>query len=139
VTLEAEALASQWSFWAVTRLEVPMLVLMAANRNYPPGSDMERYYLKHVPMWTPEEIARSRAVLAGPFTTLNGQLASVPFLLGSEFSIADLNVAALLSRNAGAQISHADKTNLTSWLQRCWSRPTCPRRDSLLKAGNEAR
>src|SRR4051812_26426925 len=55
-TLEGEALASQWSFWAMTRLEVPMLILTAANRNSPSGSDMENYYLKHVPMWTPEEI-----------------------------------------------------------------------------------
>jgi glutathione S-transferase len=135
-TLEGEALASQWSFWAVTRLEVPMLVLTSANRHYPPGSDMERYYLQHVPMWTPEEIARSRAVLAGPFTVLNGQLASTPFLFGSEFSIADLNVAAIMSRNAGAQLSLADKPNIANWLQRCWSRPACPRRDSLLEALN---
>jgi glutathione S-transferase len=138
-TLEGEALASQWSFWAMTRLEVPILVLMAANRQYPPGSDMERYYLKHVPMWTPEEVARSRAVLAGPFKVLNEQLASRPFLLGSEFSIADLNVAAILSRNAGAQISLADKPNMASWLERCWSRPECPRRDSLVEALNRVR
>jgi glutathione S-transferase len=29
-TLEGEALASQWSFWAITRLEVPFLTVAAS-------------------------------------------------------------------------------------------------------------
>src|SRR5260370_39807994 len=62
--LEGEALASQWSFWAVTRLEIPLVVVSAANRNFPPGSGMERYYLGHIPMWTTERGVRSRARLS---------------------------------------------------------------------------
>ena len=70
--LEGESLASQWSFWAVTRLEVPLLVISAANRNIAAGNEMETYYLKHIPMWTGEEVARCRAVLNGP--CLSGSL-----------------------------------------------------------------
>jgi glutathione S-transferase len=35
-TLERESLASQWSFWAITRLEVPFLVVAASVRNIRP-------------------------------------------------------------------------------------------------------
>ena len=136
---EGEALASQWSFWAVTRLEVPLLVVSTANRNFPPGGEMERYYLKHIPMWTTEEVARSRAVLNGPLQMLNEKLASSPYLLGSAFSVADLNVSVILSRNAGAQINLADKSNLVNWLHSCWSRPACLRKDALLQGLDRVR
>lgn len=132
-TLEGEALAAQWSFWAMTRLEAPFLVVMASNRSIPPGSEMECYFLKHIPMWTPAEVARSRSVLAGPFNVLNDKLASSPYLLGSAFSVADLNVAMIMSRNQYAQIDLSDKPNLVKWLHSCWSRPACPRKDALLK------
>jgi glutathione S-transferase len=138
-TLEGEALASQWSFWAVTRLEVPLLLLSVANRHPPTGSDMERYYLKHIPMWTPDEIARSQTVLISLFKMLNEQLAISPYLLGSEFSVADLNVAAILSRNTGAAISLADKPKIANWLQSCWSRAACPRREALLEGLSRVR
>jgi glutathione S-transferase len=132
--LEAEALATQWSFWAVTRVEIPLLLVSVANRNLPPGSEMERYYLNHIPMWTPSEVARSQAVLNTPLTLLDEKLGSSPYLLGSDFSVADLNVAAILSRNAGAQINLRDKPKLANWLHSCWSRPGCPRRDALIAA-----
>ena len=35
-SLEEEALAWQWSFWAVTRIEVPLLTLFVANLDHGP-------------------------------------------------------------------------------------------------------
>ena len=132
-TLEGEALASQWSFWAITRLEAPFLVISASNRNIPADSEMERYFLKHVPMWTRDEVARSRSVLNGPFDVLNEKLASSPYLLGPEFSVADLNVAMVMARNLYAQIDLSGRPHLVKWLNNCWSRPACPRKDVLLE------
>jgi glutathione S-transferase len=132
--LEGESLASQWSFWAVTRLEVPLLVISAANRNIAAGNEMETYYLKHIPMWTGEEVARCRAVLNGPFALLESKLASSGYLLGPDFSVADLNVSGVLSRNAVAQINLADKPHVAGWLHACWSRPANPRKEGLLAA-----
>jgi glutathione S-transferase len=132
--LEGESLAAQWSFWAVTRVEVPLLLIATSNRNIPPGSDMESYWLRHVPMWTPDEVARSHAVLNAPLAILNEKLSSSHYLLGSDFSVADLNVACILSRNAGAQIGFRDKPHLANWLRSCWSRPACPRKDALVAA-----
>ena len=133
-TLEGEALASQWSFWAITRLEVPFLVVSVGNTNPAAASELGQYFLKHVPMWTPEEVARSRAVLDGPLDVLNDKLSASPYLLGSEFSVADLNVAMIMSRNFFAKVSLSGKPHLLDWLYRCWSRPACPRKDALLEA-----
>ena len=99
--------------------------------NIPPDSDLERYFLKHVPMWTSAEVARSRSVLNGPFGVLNERLASSPYLLGTKFSAADLNVAMIMSRNLFAKL--ADRPHLVDWLRRCWSRPACPRKNDLLQ------
>jgi glutathione S-transferase len=138
-TLEGEALAWQWSFWATTRLEVPFLVVGVSKANHARGGELERYFLKHAPMWTPKEVTRSSAVLNGPLDVLNGKLATSPYLLGSEFSVADLNVAMIVSANSFAKISLSDKPNLVKWLQRCWSRPACPRKDVLLEALDHVR
>jgi glutathione S-transferase len=138
-TQEGEALAWQWSFWATTRLEVPFLVVGVSNMDHAPGSELERYFLKHAPMWTPDEVARSRAVLNGPFDVLDNKLAASPYMLGSEFSVADLNVAMIMSSNSIAKISLSGKPNLVNWLQNCWSRPECPRREALIKGLNEVR
>jgi glutathione S-transferase len=89
-TLEQEALAWQWSFWAMTRLEVPFLVVAADNNNFAHGSELEQYFLKHVPMWTPQEVERSRVVLFGPLDVLNETLSVSPYVLGPDFSVADL-------------------------------------------------
>ncbi len=85
-------------------------------------------------MWTPSEVARSRATLNVPLTMLDEKLGSSAYLLGRDFSVADLNVTAILSRNAGAQISLRDKPKLANWLHSCWSRPDCPRKNALTAA-----
>jgi glutathione S-transferase len=132
--LEGEALASQWSFWAVTRVEIPLLTMYVSNRNISYRESMKAYFLKHIPMWTSEEIARCRSVLESPIAVLNEWLAESPYLIGTNFTVADLNVSAILTRNAGARINLADKPNLVTWLRSCWSRPACPHKDALTAA-----
>lgn len=67
-TLESEALAWQWSFWAVSRFDAPLLTLQAANQQFPQGSEIERYYRRHLPPWSAEEIMRCREALEVPST-----------------------------------------------------------------------
>jgi glutathione S-transferase len=133
-TLEGEALAWQWSFWATTRLEVPFLVVGVSHANHTAGSELERYFLKHAPMWTLDEVERSKAVLNGPLDVLNDKLTISPYLLGSEFSVADLNVTMIVAANSLAKISLSGKPHLLDWLRRCWSRDACPRKNVLLDA-----
>jgi glutathione S-transferase len=51
-------------------------------------------------------IGLARRCLVNPVQTFS------PYLLGSEFSVADLNVAMIVAANAFAKISLSDKPNL---------------------------
>jgi len=129
---ETEAKAWQWSFWAVTRVEIPLLTLRIGGSNADPDSEIGQYYLKHIPLWNDDELARCRAVLEKPFLVLNDAVSKQPYLLGEKFSVADLNVACILSRLQGAQIDLSPTPHLNGWLRRCWSRPGCGRGEQLL-------
>ena len=138
-SLEDEALAWQWSFWAVTRVEVPLLTLRVASQNLPAGSELAQYFQKHTAPWTPEEIARCQQLLQEPFRVLNGELANRTHLLGDGFTVADLNVSVILSRNNRALVDLSSFPHLTDWLTRCWSRPACPRGEILLETLDSGR
>ncbi|MCP5430777.1 MAG: glutathione S-transferase C-terminal domain-containing protein [Chromatiaceae bacterium] len=45
----------------------------------------------------PEKVSRNRGLLKGPFSILDQTLADHEFLAGNRFTVADLNVAAVLS------------------------------------------
>ena len=61
--LEGEARVWQWSFWAVTRVEAPLLTLLIGSRKCAPESRMGQYFLKHISRWDDEELSRCRSVL----------------------------------------------------------------------------
>ena len=60
-------------------------------------------------------------LLAVPFKVLDAALAQTPYLLGREFTVADLNVAAVISRAVAMDLSAWP--NLKAWLTRCLDRP----------------
>jgi glutathione S-transferase len=60
-------------------------------------------------------------VIAKPFTVLDAALAQEPYLLGADFTVADLNVAAVISRAVDMDLSHVP--HLKAWLTRCLERP----------------
>jgi glutathione S-transferase len=60
-------------------------------------------------------------LLAAPFKVLDGAVAKNPYLLGSDFTIADLNVAAVISRAVDMDLSRWP--HLNNWLMRCLDRP----------------
>src|SRR5437867_131802 len=65
--------------------------------------------------------AGARKVVEAPFTVLEGALAGRPYLLGEEFTVADLNVAAVISRAVDMDLSATPR--LARWLERCLERP----------------
>ena len=60
-------------------------------------------------------------MIEAPFKVLNAALAAKPYLLGDEFTVADLNVAAVISRAIDMDLSALP--NLKAWLARCLDRP----------------
>jgi len=60
-------------------------------------------------------------VLQAPFRVLDGALAGGSYLLGNDFTVADLNVAAVISRAIEMDLSATPR--LGAWLTSCLERP----------------
>jgi glutathione S-transferase len=109
VTLEGEAKAWQWSLWAVQEVDRGVNIWsLHALRLPPEDRDAQR-------------LAEALKVLAPPFAVLDGAVATQPYLLGNDFSVADLNVAAVISRAIDMDL--AERPHLAKWLRRCLERP----------------
>jgi glutathione S-transferase len=108
-TLQGEAKAWQWSFWAISEVDRGVNIWSLHAVRLPPA----------------DRDARKRdealAVLAAPFRVLDTAVANEPYLLGGNFTVADLNVAAVISRAADMDLSAVP--NLRAWLMRCLDRP----------------
>lgn len=108
-TLDGEAKAWQWSLWSVQEVDR--------------GVNIWSLHALRLP---PEERDRSRLgealeVLEQPFKVLDGALAKGGYLLNGEFTVADLNVAAVISRAIDMDLSATP--SLADWLRRCLDRP----------------
>jgi glutathione S-transferase len=108
-TLEGEAKAWQWSLWSVQEVDRGVNIWsLHAVRLPPPDRDAQR-------------LAEALKVLEAPFKVLDGALAGRLYLLGDDFSVADLNVAAVISRAIDMDLSATP--HIGDWLRRCLERP----------------
>jgi glutathione S-transferase len=105
-TLEHEALVTQWSFWAMTELEKPLLGLLMAAFGRGDGKEAEH-----------------TEALARPLKVLNDHLAGRAWLVGTQFSTADLNVASVLSWAIPGKLDLSAYPRVAEWLGRCTARP----------------
>jgi len=108
-TLEGEAKAWQWSLWAANEVERAVNIWSLHAVLLPP-EDRDA-----------QKRADAVAVLAAPFRVLDGALGDSPYLLGSEFTVADLNVAAVSSRAMGMDLAATPR--LADWIKRFHDRP----------------
>jgi len=105
----------QWSFWATHELEPPLFELIQQRLLLPEAERQESRALQ----------AEQR--LAAPLGVLDHALQGRAYLLGSEFSVADLNVASVLG---WARVAHVDLGAIpraADWLGRCMARPSARR------------
>jgi len=107
--LEDEARLWQWSFWAVAEVDRGVNIWSLHAIRLPPD---ER-----------DAALRDEAlgVLAAPFKVLDTAVSQNPYLLGSDFTVADLNVAAVINRAVDMDLS--PWPHLKDWLTRCLERP----------------
>jgi glutathione S-transferase len=108
-TLQSEARAWQWSFWAISEVDRGVNIWSLHAVRLPPA---ERDAQKR---------DEALAVLAAPFKVLDAAVATQPYLLGENFTVADLNVAAVISRAIDMDLSAVP--HLKTWLDRCLDRP----------------
>jgi glutathione S-transferase len=123
-TSETEARAWQWSFWAIAEVDR--------------GVNIWSLHAVRLPAAERDAAKRDEAlkILAAPFRVLDAAVAKQNYLLGDEFTVADLNVAAVISRAVDMDLSALP--NLKAWLMRCLDRPAARKALALkTKADNE--
>jgi glutathione S-transferase len=108
--------AIQWSIWAMTEAEPPVMrVLM--NRAFLPEAQRNE-----------AEAQAGEQALQRPVRVLEGFLRDRPYLLGDSFTVADLNVHAVLGWAPTLGRVRFDATpNVAAWLKRCGERPALAR------------
>jgi len=110
-TLEGEARAWQWSLWGMTEIERNVLTAMfnraiyAEDKRDVAAADAAEQELQH------------------PLGVLDGAVTKTAYLLGDDFTVADLNVASILSWARPARIDFAPFPKAADWLGRCALRP----------------
>jgi glutathione S-transferase len=71
-----------------------------------------------------------------PFKVLDAAVRGQPYLLGDDFTVADLNVAAVISR--AIEMDLTATPNLKAWLTRCLERPAACEALALKNAADAA-
>jgi len=123
-TLQGEAKAWQWTSWALNEVDR--------------GVNIWSLHAVRLPEAERDAAKRDEAlkVVASPFRVLDAALANHSYLLGDEFTVADLNVAAVISRAVDMDLSAVP--NLKAWLSRCLERSAARKALALkTKADNE--
>jgi len=118
-SLEEEALAVQWSFWVMTEVEKPLLNSLFAATGMM-GFEKD-----------PEQAKAYFSELSGPLKVLDQALAGKDYLLGDRFTVADLNIASVLSWAQMGGFSLSDWPNVDAWMSRCTQRPAVSKVQNL--------
>ena len=100
----------QWSFYAMTELE-PHLLAILRHKLFLPAEQRSDQAVKD-----------ATEALKAPLAVLDGVLGRHENLLGSAFTIADLNVASVLSFGTYVKFDFSATPKLQAWLQKSWSR-----------------
>jgi glutathione S-transferase len=106
--LEDEARAWQWSFWGMTEVERPSLTALLNRVGREPD---------------PAAADEAEKALAAPLKVLDGIVGADRYLLGPQFTVADLNVAGILAWARQARVDLAPFPNTAAWLRACHDRP----------------
>ncbi|NVB43114.1 glutathione S-transferase family protein [Pseudenhygromyxa sp. WMMC2535] len=105
--------AVSWSTWSYAHLQPFVRLLIVSTSAMVPEA------LHHPPL---AELAR--AELKKRLTVLEGELERDDYLLGSDFSLADLIVAGVLGWGVSMGVSLDGLPRTGAWLKRCMSRPS---------------
>jgi glutathione S-transferase len=100
----------QWSFWGVTEMETPLLDIFMSRMK--PADQRD------------EKVAQAGIEkLKMPLKVLDDHLKKSDYLLGKEFTIADLNLASVMSLAPLIQLDLSATPTAQKWLQKCLERP----------------
>jgi glutathione S-transferase len=103
--------AYQWSLWAMTEVESHLLALLMHKMLLPKEQRSDK------------AIAAATEALKAPLAVLDGALAGKQYLLGNDFTVADLNVASVLSFAMLVRHDLSAAPTAAAWLGKCLGRP----------------
>jgi glutathione S-transferase len=109
--LEDEARAWQWSFLGLTEIERHVLNAMFHRAIYPEDKR------------DAAAADESEKAMQAPLKVLDGAVSKTPYLIGGDFTVADLNVASILSWARPGRIDLGPFPKAADWLSRCAMRP----------------
>ncbi|MFZ4650717.1 MAG: glutathione S-transferase family protein [Rubrivivax sp.] len=118
---EEEAQILQWTFWAATEIESQTRIWFQHTVYLP---EAER---------RPEAVAAALAAIGAKLAIADGVLAQRPWLVAGRFTVADLNLAAVLVRLK--ELGGDACPNLSAWHARCMARPAAQRALAMRAAG----
>lgn len=106
-------LALQWSFWVMGNVEGRAMTLLR-NRVFLPEDQRDGA--------AAATASAAEAELAAPLAVLDAALADRDYLLGDRFTVADLNVAAVMSWLKMTKVDLSAYGHIADWLGRCLGR-----------------
>src|SRR5258706_6624044 len=110
-SVEGRGRAYQWSFWGMMECEGPLLTALMNRMMLPEAQRNEK------------AAADALTALKKPLEGLDDHLKSHEHLLGRDFTVADLNVAAVRLLAPMLQGDMADVPAANAWLTKCLARP----------------
>jgi glutathione S-transferase len=110
-SLKEDALITQWSFWVAKEVE-DLLITILVNRMMLPEPERNAAVA---------DAAERR--LQKPLDVLEGALAERDYLVGNRFTVADLNIAIVLSVVNRLSLDISRFPKVRAWLDRCLGRP----------------
>jgi glutathione S-transferase len=110
-----EARAFQWSVWAISEIE-PLQMQIVIQKLFTPEDRRN-----------PKVTEGATKSLQRPLKVLDAALSGGGWLAGEAFSVADLNVAAVMHLMKMIDFSYAEHANVQRWADACYARPALAR------------
>ncbi len=110
-----EARAFQWSVWGISEIE-PLQMQIVIQKFFVPEDKRDAAVI--------EQAAKN---LERPLKVLDAALADSPYLLGDQFTVADLNVASVMLLLKMVGHDYSSHTNVQRWADACYSRDALAR------------
>lgn len=110
-----EARAWQWSVWAISEIE-PLQMQIVVQKLFTPEERRD-----------PKVVERASKGLQRPLRVLDAALAGRDWLIGGQFSVADLNVAGVMHLMKNIGFGYAEHANVQRWADACYARPALAR------------
>ena len=107
----AQGLTTAWSIWGMTETEPPLGQLFF-ERTIRSSADRD-----------PDNEARAEQTLRRPMAALEHYLDGRAWLVGDRFTVADLNLASVLTLMNRASYDLSDYPNISRWRGDCYDRP----------------